>query len=410
MNRPYKNMDNHWINTHPFFKIKNLDLQSLINNYSSPAFIYSLDVIKRQYEKLKDSLPRNFEIFYAQKSNPHPKILKFLAELGAGCDTASLGEMKSALDGGFAQKQVMMTGPGKTEEELTYAVQNGILSVNIESLQELVLLNEIAKQQDKVQDILIRINPGFEAGESNRIIGGMGVSKFGIDLEQIPEFFQELKNKKNVRLRGIHIFNSSQILDWNRIFINTKNVIDTAIEISGEYGVSLTEIDLGGGFGIPYHEDEKELDVKSLGQELQKLFDEDTYAGFIKDIKLIFEPGRYLSGMCGIYLTKVLYTKESAGSNIAIIDGGIHHLIRPILIKHAHPIINLTAMLEQRQETGKYIVAGPLCTSLDQFDENAELNEVRQGDILAVLNAGAYGYTESMPYFLSHKPAREIFI
>jgi diaminopimelate decarboxylase len=355
-------------------------------------------------------LPEKFEIFYAQKSNPHPKILEFIAGLGAGCDTASLGEMESAIKAGFPHEKIMMTGPGKTEEELGFAVKNKLLSVNVESIQELELLNSIAAQAGTVQDILVRINPGFEAGENNRIIGGAGVSKFGIDFEQIPLFFKELKSKKNVRLRGIHIFNSSQILDWKRISINTKNVIDTAIEISGEYNLTLTEIDLGGGFGIPYHTDEEELDIESLGQELKELFEEEHYLSFLKNVKLIFEPGRYLSGMCGIYLTKVLYTKESSGSNIAIIDGGIHHLIRPILIKHAHPIINLTALLEERQETGKYVVAGPLCTSLDQFDENAELNLVKPGDILAVLNAGAYGYTESMPYFLSHKPAKEIFI
>jgi len=404
-------MRDYRIENNPFFKaIKAEDINIFINNYSSPVYLYSKKVISEQYLNLRKSLPDKFRIFYAQKSNPSPEILGLLNLLNAGCDTASLGEVKSALDAGFTPDRIMMTGPAKTEAEIRFAVQSNLLTINVESLQELILADKICSELGKKQDVLIRINPKFEAGETNRIIGGMGVSKFGIDIDYIPEVFAEAKKLKNIKLKGIHIFNSSQILDWNRIYLNIKDVIDTAIKLTAEYKFEFELIDAGGGLGIPYSGDENFLDVEKLGSSLYDLINSNPYKNFLSGKNIILEPGRFLSGMSGIYLTRILYTKESCGKKILLTDGGIHHLLRPALIGQSHPIINLSAL--QRGEEGRkeYIIAGPLCTSLDQFTDNTELNKSQQGDILAILNAGAYGYTESMPMFLSQTPAKEIFI
>jgi diaminopimelate decarboxylase len=401
--------ENFWIHTNPFFEFHPLsEFNQILIDYNSPCFIYSKKVIAHQYNLLKNNLPENFEIFYAEKSNPNLEILKLISSFGTGCDTASIGEVKNAIDAGFDRKKIMMTGPGKTEDEINFAIKNKLLSINIESLQELEAVNKCALENNIIQDILLRINPTFAAGEKSRIIGGMGPSKFGIDAEQIPLFMMKLKNFRNVRLKGIHIFNSSQILNWKKIFKNSKNVIAMVKDIEDEFQTELEIIDLGGGFGIPYSEDEEKLDVELLGIELRKFVIK--RKNYLESKRLIFEPGRFLSGPAGIYLTKVLYTKISLGKNFAITDGGIHHLVRPALIKQKHPIINISALLENRFEKEFYTVAGPLCTSLDQFDDLAYLNHVKQGDILGILNAGAYGYTESMPYFLSHRKAKEIFI
>ncbi|HEX2787852.1 MAG TPA: diaminopimelate decarboxylase [Ignavibacteria bacterium] len=403
--------ENHWLKVHPFFKQNSLDeLKKYIDSYESPAFLYSRRVVTDQHYKLSQDLPSKIKIFYAQKSNPNPEILKHLKSLGVGCDTASLGEISAAIDAGFVSKDIMFTGPGKTEEELQFAVRKNLMSVNVESIQELELLDKICEEQRRKQGILVRINPKFEAGEENRIIGGMGVSKFGIDIDQIDEFMEALKKTKNIRLKGIHIFNSSQILFWKRIYENTIAVIETAMELEKKYNVSFEVIDLGGGFGIPYSEEEFELDIDKLKKELNFLYRNKKYSSFLEKIKMIYEPGRYLSGQCGIYITKVLYTKESGGKKVAIIDGGIHHMIRPALIGQSHPIVNLSGIIEKRLVKDNYLIAGPLCTSLDEFNQASQIEEIKQGDILAVLNAGAYGYTESMPLFLSHKPAKEIFI
>ncbi|MEI7484554.1 MAG: diaminopimelate decarboxylase [Ignavibacteriota bacterium] len=396
---------------HEFFKHVSPDaISHYINNYDSPLYLYSKRIVTHAYTKLRKGLPSNFEIFYAQKSNPNKNILRHLNSLGVGCDTASLGEMDAALNAGFTADRIMFTGPAKREAELRYAVENSLLSINVESIQELMLVNEIAQEYDKEQNILVRINPLYEAGETTKIIGGTGVSKFGIDIEDIDDFFAALKKTTNVALKGIHIFNSSQILDWEKIYNNTKNVIDTAIKLSNKYVFEVTHVDLGGGFGIPYSAEEKPLDITRLGDELFKLVDSEEYKGFLDGVDLIFEPGRFLSGHSGIYLFKVLYTKTSRGKNILLTDGGIHHLLRPALIGTGHPVVNITAYYEKRTTKSNYMVAGPLCTSLDCFGEEICLTESKPGDILAVLNAGAYGFTESMPLFLSHPPAKEKFI
>lgn len=404
-------MNDYRLKNHPFFLLNGLEkIKKYFDEYPGPAFIYSKDVISFQYERLSKSLPYIFKIFYAQKSNPNPEILKYINSLGAGCDTASEGEIKSALSAGFLPDSIMLTGPAKTESELKLAIEKNLLTINAESLQELELIEKLSAEFGKKQDVLIRINPRFEAGETNRIIGGMGISKFGIDIDFIPQIFERIMKFKYISVKGIHIFNSSQILDAERILLNIKDVIDTAKKLSSEYKINFELIDAGGGLGIPYLPDEKFLDIEKLGIKLDTLISSGGYKEFLSGMTVILEPGRYLTGLAGIYLTKVLYTKESCGKKIALIDGGIHHLIRPVLIGQKHTILNLTGILEDRKNTAEYMVAGPLCTSLDRFDESAVLTEIKQGDILAVLNAGAYGYTESMPMFLSHKRAKEIFI
>lgn len=403
--------NNYWIENHPFFTLNDYEeIYKAATVNETPSYIYSTKVIERQYKTLRENLPDKIRIFYAQKSNPNKQVLQTIKGLGAGCDTASLGEMAMAMDAGFSNNDIMLTGPAKSKRELQFALQRKIFSVNVESIQELELLNSMAEFNDTTQDILVRINPPFEAGETNTIIGGMGVSKFGIDVDYVPEFIEKALGMDHIKLKGIHIFNSSQILDWEKIYNNTVDVIETAKEISSNFDIPLKRLDMGGGFGIPYDREEKELDIAKLGKAIKELLDAPEYTDFLSDAEMMYEPGRYLSGMSGIYVTKVLYTKVSNGRKIALIDGGIHHLIRPILIRHPHPIINLSAIYNGRDDMDEYMVAGPLCTSLDRFDNSAMLNDVRPGDVLAVLNAGAYGYTESMPLFLSHKPAQELFL
>lgn len=404
-------MKNYWLEKHPFFYSNNSEeINKYVQDYSSPVFLYSKKIISAQYNLLRKNIPEKFQIFYAQKSNPNKNILNHISSLGAGCDTASRGEMKSALEAGFRPDKIMLTGPSKTEAEIRFAVENDLLTLNVESLQEIILTDKICKEYNKRQDILIRINPKFEAGETNKIIGGMGVSKFGIDMDFIPEVLDKIKNFANISVKGIHIFNSSQILDWLRIYTNIKDVIDTAKKLSNKYNLNFELIDAGGGLGIPYSEEENFLDIERLGNRLNDLIENAEYKNFLAGMKIILEPGRFLSGLAGIYLTKVLYTKESCGKRLLLTDGGIHHLLRPALIEHEHPIINLTAISQNITNVVNYLVAGPLCTSLDQFGDSVKINETKPGDILAILNAGAYGYTESMPLFLSHEAAKEYFI
>jgi len=395
---------------HPFFEeLEFREINKYLNHYRRPVFIYRKAVIKKQIENFQFYMPDETYLYYAVKSNPNIEILRYIATFRLGCDTASYNEIKRVLAAGFKPKKILFTGPGKTQRELTYAIRNNVKSINIESISELQLIESLAKHFDKVQDVMIRVNPFYEAGEEFRIIGGSGTSKFGIDIEQIDNVLSLIKKLKYVRLKGIHIFNSSQILDDEKIIENTKNVIETAKELELKSGIKFKTIDVGGGFGIPYSLNDKGLNIKSLGFKLKKVMQ--AYKEFLKDKEVIFELGRFISGFAGIYLTKVLYKKISRGKNVLITEGGINHLLRPALIKQAFPIVNLTAIKEKRSGINKtYKICGPLCTSLDELSSDVELKETNEGDILCILNCGAYGYTESMPMFLSQTRSKEIVI
>lgn len=387
-----------------FFKFNNLKKINdfVINNYKKPLFLYSLKVIKERYKLLRNSFPAKIKIYYAQKSNPSKNILTTLSSLKSGCDTASIGEIKNALKAGFKPKDIMFSGPGKNIDEINFAVKNNINLINAESLQELEFINSVCKNLNKKQKILLRVNPQFDLNEKNKIIGGKGVSKFGVDVNEIPKIIKYIQANQNLILAGFHIFNSSQILNNNSIIKNCSKVIEMVFEICKKYKLNITHIDLGGGFGIPYSKNEKEINLKQINNGIQKILHQKKYKEFLKNINLIFEPGRFISGMSGIYITKVLYTKKSYGKNILITDGGINHLLRPALINQKHPILNLTAMMENRKKYLNYKIAGPLCTAIDEFDGNCKLRETKQGDFLMILNSGAYGYSESMLHFLSH--------
>ncbi|MGC8859526.1 MAG: hypothetical protein ACP5P3_10545 [Ignavibacteria bacterium] len=395
---------------HPFFEDFEIkEINGYLKRYRKPIFIYRKTVLGKQISRFLTYMPLGTTLYYAVKSNPNPELLKYVAINKLGCDTASYNEIKRVLAAGFPANKIIFTGPGKTERELIYAIKHSLKSINVESSSELVRVNSLAKRLKKVQDVMLRINPPYDAGEGFRIIGGSGTSKFGIDDEQIDEFLSLIKKLKYVRLKGIHIFNSSQILDDKRILKNTENVIKTAEELEIKSGVKFKTIDVGGGFGIPYLPEDRELNIQRLGFKMKGLMQR--YKKFLKGKEVIFELGRFISGYSGIYLTRVLYSKISRGKNILITEGGIHHLLRPALIKQPFPIVNLSAILEGRNGIYKcYTVCGPLCTSLDELSPDAKLNETKEGDILCILNCGAYGYTESMPMFLSQTKSQEVVI
>lgn len=395
---------------HPFFEdFEFKEIDKYLKHYHNPIFIYRKTVLKKQIMRFLSWMPDGTKLYYAVKSNPNQELLQYIATLKLGCDTASYNEIKRVLAAGFPANKIMFTGPGKTERELIYAIRHNLKSINVESSSELLKVEALAKRLKKVQDVMLRINPPYDAGEEFRIIGGSGSSKFGIDIEQIDELLFLFKKLKYVNLKGIHIFNSSQILDYKRILKNTKEVIQTAKELELRSGVKFKTLDVGGGFGIPYLPEDRELNIQKLGSRMKELMGK--YREFLKGKELIFELGRFISGYSGIYLTRVLYSKISRGKNILITEGGIHHLLRPALIKQPFPIVNLTAIFEGRNGVYKnYTICGPLCTSLDELSPGTRLNETKEGDILCVLNCGAYGYTESMPMFLSQTKSQEIVI
>lgn len=382
--------------------VDGVDVERLVSQYRSPLYVYDLSILRQKYDLLRSAMPPHLKIFYAVKSNPNPALIRVLLEKGCGFDAASIGELYLLSRLKVPGNQILFTGPGKRDEELAFALSLGIRSFNCESTGEILRLNQIAEQAGLVANIGLRIHTESAIEETTPIIGGHSIKKFGVDEAQIDGAVDLCAKLPCIRLRGVHVFNASQILDHQALAENTRSILHTARELASMHHLKLDYIDVGGGLGIPYDENEKELDIVALG----KLFDD--IKSKESEIDWILEPGRYLSGECGILLTKVIDVKKTSGHTFVITDAGINTFLRPALVGQNHPVVAANRMDEEA--THPCTLVGPLCTSLDTIGNEVLLPEMHVGDTLAFFNAGAYGFTESMPYFLSHPIPAEIVI
>lgn len=385
--------------------IDNVDFEEAVRQFKTPLYVYDAGIIVQKYRRLREAMPSHVEVYYAVKSNPNLAVIKILAELGSGFDVASIGELTAMKKLGIKGSRIVFTGPGKSDEEIKSAIELGIYSFNCESENEILRINEAAKKEKKRIKIGLRINTDYAIQEKIKMIGGTQAKKFGIDEDLVFEVIDRVKNLKNVEIVGIHVFNAAQVLDYKELAANTKNILRLAAEIISQNKLTLEYLDIGGGLGIPYAENEKELDVEALGKEFKALRSE---FSTLENVRWVVEPGRYLSGECGVMLTKVIDVKTSRGVEFVITDAGINHFLRPALIQQNHPVF--VANKFDRTPVQTYRVEGPLCTGLDCIGRDVMLPEPEIGDTLAFFNAGAYGFTESMPYFLSHPVPAEVMI
>lgn len=381
-----------------------LDLRQLADKYGTPLYVYDGSVLVRQYEKLRAALPARVEIFFAMKSNPNLAILSVFRRLGAGVDIASLGELQTALRVGVAPRKIVFSGPGKTDAELEAAIAADIFAINAESEGELERLHKIAQRVNRRVRVGLRLNVPFAPGEGAVIIGGAAPHKFGIDLVRAPEAVRLAQRLSHLELIGVHIFNASNVLDAAAWVKNAESILETAVELARETGFVLGYIDLGGGLGVPYGEGERELDVEVLGRGLERALRE-----ISAETRVLVEPGRYLAAEAGVYVTRVLDMKETRGECFVIVDGGVHHLLRPVLVGQRHPV-RVVNSCPTGGGKARYSIGGPLCTALDYLARDIELPEVGVGDLIVIERVGAYGFTESMPYFLSHATPAEVLI
>ena len=381
--------------------LSNPEIKKFILESKYPFFIYDLEKIKKNFTILRESLPENFRIYYSMKANSNVNIVKFLYTLGCGIEIASGGELKTAIKVGVPPKEIIFAGPGKSDEEIFQALKCGIKLINVESFNELSRVNEIAKSLNRVQDVNIRINPRFKIEESTLQMGG-DAQKFGVDVERVKDLKKILFDLKNINLVGIHVFAATQILNHSLIAKNFENIVKTAQTISTALKRDLSFIDMGSGLGIPYSKNERGIELKELKWALKSVIDR---AQLKSDTSFLIETGRFLVGESGYYVTQVIDKKISRDKTFVICNGGINHLLRTALINTTHPI----AVIQRNAGRGfeRVTIGGPLCTSLDFFAKDVTLPLIEIGDYIVIKNSGAYGYTESMPYFLSHDFADE---
>jgi diaminopimelate decarboxylase len=328
------------------------------------------------------------------KANPHPALVRLFADLGASIDCASGGELARAQEA--APGRLFYAGPGKRTAELELALRLGV-RVQAEGWEDLERLDRLAEGPVAVN---LRVHPQAGISEGSRLIGGTGPSAFGVDEEDLPRLLDRAARLRHVTIRGLHVFAASNELDARRLLATHRHVLELGRGFQAALGAPLEQIDLGGGLGVPYRPEDAPLDAETLGAGLHELLEANPWF----QGELILEPGRYLAAPCGVYLTRVTRVKESRGVRFAILEGGVNHLLRPLLTGQPFPTRACGAEGPLRPAT----LAGPLCTSLDRLGD-VDLPNLEPGSLLALGMTGAYGFTEAMAPFLSHPVPREVW-
>ncbi len=389
-------------------RLGGVEPEELAHRFDTPLYVYDGAVIDRQVAALRDAIPAKADLAYAVKANPSLAVVARLADLGLGADVASAGELASALRAGMDPAAIVMTGPGKRDAELRAAVSIGIRAVTVESLGELARLERIAHEAGRQQPIMLRAAVSEEARlERVRLVGDDGAGKFGMDRADLVDGARLAAGSSSLDLLGLHAFGASNVLDAGAIVAHVRSTATLACDLAQVTGTPVRVVDVGGGLGIPYEVHEESLDLVHLRLGLTEVVGSWSTDPLLADARLLLEPGRFLVGPAGAYLSRVVDTKTVNGMAVAVLDGGVHHLLRPALVGQEHRVRLLSPA------TGRPIpvtVAGPLCSGLDIFATGVVMPMPSVGDLIAVLDVGAYGFTESMPYFLSHPMPAEVLV
>lgn len=364
-----------------------LSVTKLAEEYGTPLYIYSAATFRRHFEAF-DSAFKGLDHLtcYSVKANSNLSVLKMLGEMGAGMDVVSGGELFRALKAGIAPEKIVYSGVGKREHEIREALTAGILMFNVESMAELVKINEVAGDMDKVASISIRINPDVDPKTHPYISTGMKKNKFGLDIEHSLKAYELAKELENIEPVGMDCHIGSQLTSISPFLEALDKLLNFYENLKG-MGIEIKYLDLGGGLGINYDEEEPPHPSefgKALADKLASL-----------PLKVILEPGRVIAGNAGVMITEVVYTKSNPSKDFLIIDGGMNDLIRPSLYGSFHRI----GEVEQNgRDTKEYDVVGPICESGDFLARDRELPEVEAGERLVVYSAGAYGFTMASNY------------
>ncbi|MEK6719775.1 MAG: type III PLP-dependent enzyme [Chloroflexota bacterium] len=385
--------------------------EDLADKFGTPFYVYDLDVVSHQVAALRAVLPPIARLAFALKANPALGVVGHLARLGLGADIASGGELDTALRAGIVPERIVFTGPGKRDEELRRAVDARVGVITVESMGELRRLERVAAAAGRCVPVLLRAAAAPEAGrERIQLIGDGGAGKFGMDPVALASSARFAARSPHLEPLGLHVFGASNVLEASALVTHVRATMAAARLLARESGFPLRLIDVGGGLGIPYEVHEESLDLIGLGHGLAALAREWAADPLTADAEILFEPGRFLVGPAGAYVSRVLDRKTVGGREIAILDGGIHHLLRPALVGQEHRVRRLTASADRSTRFTPITLAGPLCTGSDVLATDAVLQDLEPGDLVAVLDVGAYGFTESMPFFLSHPIPPEIAV
>jgi diaminopimelate decarboxylase len=374
----------------------------------TPFYAYDRGLIRQRVELLRRHLPARVHLHYAIKANPMPEVVRLFASLVDGVDVASGGELNAALAAGVRPDAISFAGPGKSDKELAEAVRARIV-INLESEREMERVAKLGGEAGERPRVAVRVNPDFELKSSGMMMGG-GPKQFGVDAERVPAMLARMKQLE-VEFQGFHIFSGSQNLRADAIGEAQEKAIELAVKLAGSAPAPVRTLNIGGGFGIPYFPGDQPLDIAAVGANLARLT-----LGLgerLAQATVIVELGRYLVGEAGIYVCRVVDRKISRGQVFLVTDGGLHHHLAASgnfgqVVRKNYPVLVGNRVVGDERET--VFVTGPLCTPLDLLAERMEMARADVGDLIVVLQSGAYGLSASPTAFLSHPVPAEVLV
>lgn len=366
---------------------EDVPVKTVAKKVGTPLYLYSYGTFERHF-LVFDGAFRNIPHLacYSLKANSNGALVRTIARLGGGADIVSGGELHRALMGGIPARKIVYSGVGKSEQELRLAIEAGILMINIESEGEFLLLKKLSRKMRRKVPVSIRVNPEIDPKTHPYITTGLKKNKFGVLWSEASRLYREIAAEENLVPVGISSHIGSQILELGPFIEAVTSLRSMILELKGQ-GIAVEMLDIGGGLGITYKD---EMPPRP-----------DEYAGVVEDklrdmgIRLILEPGRVLVGNSGIFVTKMLYVKRTQGKTFYIVDGAMNDLVRPSLYDAYHEII---PVVEAAGKTAAVDIVGPICESGDFLAKDRQLAEVKEGDLLAVKSAGAYGFSMSSNY------------
>jgi diaminopimelate decarboxylase len=388
------------------FAPSGIPISRIAREYGTPFYLYRGEMISERVRRVRDAL--GVEVSYSVKANPNLAVCQLIArERQAGAEVASSGELVVVRAGGFAPEDIVFAGPGKTDDELGRAVEEGIFAVNVESLNEIGRLASIAKRQGRRIGVGLRINPATQLMGSQMRMGGT-VGQFGIDQSDLADAVRRTLSYPQLVLRGIHVYTATQVFEVEPLLEHCRNILEIGLEAADEAGQPLQMIDFGGGFGVPYFEKMAEFDLERFGEGFQRLLESYRSDPRLESCRFLFELAD-----AGIYVTRVVEVKQMRGKTFAVTDGGMNHHLTATgnmgqVFRKSYPLLNLSSVRGEPEES--VAVAGPCCTPLDMFGSNIPLSEPRVGDLVGVFYSGAYGYSASNLGFLSHPTPAEALL
>ncbi len=372
--------------------IEKISIENIAKKYGTPTYSYSYNQLRTNINNFK----KNFKSFsplicFSVKSNSNVNLIKEIKKFGLGADVVSIGELMTAIKAGINPKKIVFSGVGKTSNEIIYAIEKKILLINAESKSEIKEINRIAKLKKKKIKIGIRLNPNTDAKTLSQISTGKKENKFGVNEKTFIDLVKYCKNSRNILLSCLSVHIGSQILN-HKPYERMLKVID---KIINKTNYKFEFIDLGGGMGISYNDKNKKLNYKKYNFAIKR---------FLKKhkSKIIFEPGRSIIGNTGTLISKIIYIKETKNKNFIILDAAMNDLMRPALYGATHKILPSKKIGKQAKKNYEFV--GPICESTDKFITLKKFQKLKEKDIIAICDVGAYGMSLSSNYNLRLKP------